>query len=87
MLTPRKNWITVQKAAAELDTTSAEVCRLLSIGRLTGSKQKTPGRPGKMQWLVDPQSIAKEKRKHPERWQKRLSAEEAVWARYRRSLA
>lgn len=64
----RKNWITVQQTAADMDTTSAEVCRLLSIGRLNGTKQKTPGRPGKAQWLVDPKSIAKEKRTHPERW-------------------
>jgi len=70
MPTPRKDWITVQQTAAEMDTTSSEICRLLSIGRLKGSKQKTPGRPGKAQWLVDPKSIAKERRQHPERWRK-----------------
>jgi hypothetical protein len=55
-------WISAQVAAALLDLTSAEVCRLLSIGRLAGTKQKTAGRPGKAQWLINPKSIAKEKR-------------------------
>jgi hypothetical protein len=55
-------WISAQVAAAILDLTSAEVCRLLSIGRLSGTKQKTAGRPGKAHWLINPNSIAKEKR-------------------------
>jgi hypothetical protein len=57
-----KRWMSAQLAAGILDLTSAEVCRLLSIGRLSGVKQKTAGRPGKAQWLVNPNSIAKEKR-------------------------
>ncbi len=56
-------WLTAQETAALMDTTSAEVCRLLSIGRLSGSKQKQPKRPGKAQWLIDPKSIAAEKRR------------------------
>ena len=87
MPTPRKNWITVQQTAAALDTTSAEICRLLSIGRLVGSKQKTPGRPGKAQWLVDPDSISREKKKHPQRWRKSQNQKNAMWARYRLSLS
>jgi len=87
MPNPRKNWITVQQTAAALDTTSAEICRLLSIGRLVGSKQKTTGRPGRAQWLVDPRSIAREKKKHPERWSKSKNRPDAKWARYRRSLS
>jgi hypothetical protein len=59
----RTRWLTAQQAAAEMNTTSAEVCRLLSIGRLTGSKQKQPQRPGKAQWLIDPKSIAAEMRR------------------------
>jgi hypothetical protein len=55
-------WLTAQQTALELDSTSAEICRLLSIGRLSGSKQKQPGRPGKAQWLVSPASIRKELR-------------------------
>jgi len=58
----RHHWLTVQQTAFELDSTSAEICRLLSIGRLSGSKQKQPGRPGKAQWLVDPRSIHRELR-------------------------
>jgi hypothetical protein len=58
----QKRWISAQVAAGILDLTSAEVCRLLSIGRLSGVKQKTVGRPGKAQWLVNPHSIANEKR-------------------------
>jgi hypothetical protein len=57
-----KRWMSAQLAAGILDLTSAEVCRLLSIGRLSGVKQKTEGRPGKAHWLVNPNSIAKEKR-------------------------
>jgi len=56
----KKHWLTVQQAAAVLDSTSAEMCRLLSVGRLSGSKQKDPQRAGKAQWLVNPTSIAKE---------------------------
>jgi hypothetical protein len=54
-------WLTAQETAALLDATSADVCRLLKIGRLTGVKRKQPGRAGKAQWLVNPKSIAKEK--------------------------
>jgi hypothetical protein len=63
MLKRRPNWLTAQQTAVVLNTTSAEICRLLSLGRLSGSKQKQPGRPGNGQWLIDPQSIAKEKRR------------------------
>ena len=55
-------WVSAQVAASILDTTSAEICRLLSIGRLSGSKIKQPGRAGKAQWLVNPKSIEKERR-------------------------
>lgn len=58
----RTHWLTVQQTAMELDSTSAEVCRLLKLGRLSGTKQKSPGRPGKAQWLVNPRSITREKR-------------------------
>lgn len=58
-----ERWLTAQETAALMNTTSAEVCRLLSIGRLSGSKQKQPKRPGKAQWLIDPKSIAAEKRR------------------------
>jgi hypothetical protein len=58
-----ERWLTAQEAAALMNTTSAEVCRLLSIGRLSGSKQKQAKRPGKAQWLIDPKSIAAEKRR------------------------
>ncbi len=60
-------WLTAQETAALMDTTSAEVCRLLSIGRLSGSKQKQAKRPGKAQWLIDPKSIAAEKRRNGDR--------------------
>jgi len=53
-------WLTAQETAAQLDTTSSEVCRLLSLGRLSGTKQKDPRRAGKSQWLVDPESVLKE---------------------------
>jgi hypothetical protein len=56
-------WLTTQQTAALMNTTSAEVCRLLSIGRLSGTKKKHPQRPGKAQWLIDPQSIAAERRR------------------------
>jgi len=55
-------WLTAQETAAQLDTTSAEVCRLLSIGRLSGIKQKDPRRAGKSQWLVDPKSVQREEK-------------------------
>ena len=54
-------WLTAQETATLLDSTSAEICRLLKIGRLTGVKRKQPGRAGKAQWLVNPKSIAREK--------------------------
>ena len=60
---PDPRWLTAQEAAAILDSTSAEVCRLLKIGRLAGIKQKQPGRAGKAQWLVSPQSIATEQKR------------------------
>ena len=60
---PRSNWLTAQQTAVVMNTTSAEVCRLLSLGRLSGQKHKQPGRPGNGQWLIDPKSIAKEKRR------------------------
>ena len=63
MSKPRSNWLTAQQTAVEMNTTSAEICRLLSLGRLSGSKEKQPGRPGNGQWLIDPKSIAKEKRR------------------------
>ena len=55
-----KRWLTAQQTAFELNSTSAEICRLISIGRLSGSKEKQPGRPGKAQWLVSPASIRRE---------------------------
>ena len=70
----QKRWLTAQATSVILDVTSAEVCRLLSIGRLSGTKCKQPGRAGKAQWLVDPKSIIKEKR---------LRAREASLARRR----
>lgn len=56
-------WLTAQEAAVILDSTSADICRLLKIGRLRGVKRKQPGRAGKAQWLVNPKSIEKEKRR------------------------
>jgi hypothetical protein len=64
---PRRNQLTVREAATLLDTSSAEICRLLSIGRLVGNKRKQPGRPGKAHWLVNPRSVGKEKRHRLER--------------------
>jgi hypothetical protein len=63
MRVPSDRWLTTQQTAAHLDTTSAEVCRLLSIGRFSGTKQKDPRRGGTAQWLVDPKSITKEKKR------------------------
>jgi hypothetical protein len=34
-------WLTAQQAAAEMNTTSAEICRFLSLGRLSGQKQNS----------------------------------------------
>lgn len=62
MSTRNSRWVSAQVAAGILDTTSAEVCRLLSIGRLAGTKVKQPGRAGKAQWLVNPKTIEKERR-------------------------
>jgi hypothetical protein len=70
----RTRWLTSQETAVELDTTSAEVCRLLSLGRLSGRKQKQPGRPGNGQWMIDPKSIAKEKRRAGRRIRPRPAA-------------
>jgi hypothetical protein len=67
MSVSNNRWLTAQETAALMDTTSAEVCRLLSIGRLSGSKQKQAKRPGKAQWLIDPKSIAAEKRRNGNR--------------------
>lgn len=58
----RSNWVNTKQAAIELDSTCAEICRLLSVGRLKGKKHKQPGRPGTGQWLIDPRSVAKERR-------------------------
>jgi hypothetical protein len=63
----KKHWLTVQQTAAVLDSTSAEMCRLLSLGRLKGSKQKDPARAGKSQWLVNPTSIAREEKERKAR--------------------
>ena len=60
-------WLSAQAAAAILDTTSAEVCRLVSIGRLSGVKHPQPGRPGTGQWLINPKSITKEQRRKAQR--------------------
>jgi hypothetical protein len=57
MRVPSGRWLTAQETAVHLDTTSAEVRRLLSIGRLSGTKQKDPRRGCTAQWLVDPKSI------------------------------
>jgi hypothetical protein len=59
----QKRWLTAQETAALLDSTSAEVCHLLSLGRLSGTKQKDPRRGGTAQWLVNPASISKEKKR------------------------
>lgn len=68
-----KRWLTAQETAVLLDSTSAEVCHLLSLGRLSGTKQKDPRRGGTAQWLVDPKSISKE--------MKRRNAHRALVAR------
>jgi hypothetical protein len=59
----RPGWLTAQQAAIVLNTTSAEVCRLISIGRLSGKKHKQLGRPGNAQWTINPTSIKKESRR------------------------
>ena len=76
----RDRWLTVQQTAPILNSTCAEVCRLLSLGRLSGSKCKQPGRAGKAQWLIDPKSIAKEQRSAAKR-----TAQRAAQARRRKS--
>lgn len=63
----RKRWLTAQETATLLDTTSGDVCHLLSIGRLSGTKQKDPRRGGTAQWLVNPSSIAREKKRKAKR--------------------
>lgn len=63
----KRGWLTAQQAAVEMNTTSAEICRLLSLGRLIGYKRKQPGRPGNGQWLVNPKSIAEEQRRAAKR--------------------
>ncbi len=55
-----RSWLSTQAVAAILDTTSAEVCRLVGLGRLSGIKFPQSGRPGTGQWLVNPKSIPKE---------------------------
>lgn len=71
-----KRWLTAQETAAELNSTSAEICRLVSIGRLRGVKKKQAGRPGKKQWLIDPGSVQMERR---------LQAKRAAKARRKKS--
>jgi hypothetical protein len=63
----RLHWLTAQQAAVAMNTTSAEVCRLLALERLVGEKQKQLGRPGNGQWLIDPKSIVLEKRRAAQR--------------------
>ena len=58
----QSRWLSVRETATELDSTGAEICRLLNLGRLSGVKEKHPGLPGGEQWLVDPRSITREKR-------------------------
>jgi hypothetical protein len=60
MSSPHSRWLTAQQTAVLLNTTSAEVCRLISVGRLSGKKHKQPGRPGIAQWFVNPVSIKRE---------------------------
>jgi hypothetical protein len=62
-----EGWLTAQQAAVEMNSTSAEICRLLSLGRLSGYKRKQSGRPGNGQWLIDPKSIAEERRRATKR--------------------
>jgi hypothetical protein len=62
-----KGWPTAQSAASVLNLTSAEVCRLIAIGRLSGVKIKQTGRAGTAQWLVNPRSIKKEQLHQKER--------------------
>jgi hypothetical protein len=67
-MSPRHDhWLSAQVAAALLGSTSGEVCRLISLGRLSAIKRKQPGRPGKAQWLINPKSIAEEKRRSSQR--------------------
>jgi len=57
------HWLTAQQVAVEMNTTSAEVCRLVNIGRLVGKKHKQPGRPGVAQWIINPTSVTREMRR------------------------
>jgi hypothetical protein len=57
------SWPTAQQTAVTMNTTSAEVCRSLSVGRLKGKKHKQLGRPGLAQWFVNPTSISQEMRR------------------------
>ena len=41
-----ERWLTAQETAALMNTTSAEVCRLLSIGRLVWLEAKASQAPG-----------------------------------------
>lgn len=74
MAPSRARWFTAQEAAAILNLTSAEVCTLLAVGRLSGKKMKQPGRAGRAQWLVEPRSVKKEKKKRDARLAKRAAA-------------
>jgi len=67
MTNSHMSWPSSQLAASNLNITSAEVCRLISIGRLSGVKVKQPGRAGKAQWLVNPNSIKQEQRHQKDR--------------------
>ncbi len=49
----------------------SEVCRMLSLGRLAGTKQKDSRRAGKLQWLVDPESVIKEEKHRKTRFVRR----------------
>jgi len=58
------HWLSARVVTAGmLDSTSLEVCRLLSIGRLSGINSKPIGSLGKEQWLIDPNSIRNERRR------------------------
>ena len=60
-------WLTAQQAGVEMNTTRAEICPLLSLGRFSGHKRKQSGRPGKGQWLINPKSIVEERRRTTKR--------------------
>ncbi len=44
---------------------------MLSLGRLAGTKQKDSRRAGKLQWLVDPESVIKEEKHRKTRFVRR----------------